>query len=282
MASTWRFTGPSADPVAAGVRDDDLPEAGEERAQEDEARAHLRGRLERHEQPVHVAGRDLVDVRLGDDPPRLPRSWSVSTMTRTSSISGTFVNRQRSPVRVAAASSLRAAFFEPLTRTVAAERHASLDAEDLARHRRRRELPVERPGVSHRPVRRVSPRAAPGGALGDPDAQECLPQVRPGAGEIGRLDEPGLQRPFRASRRASSARSRSISEARSAVSAMTTTRSGSTWTNPPAMAKYSSSSPPFRMRSSPNPRDERSGAWCGRMPISPSLVGHATNSTSSR
>ena len=35
-------------------------------------------------------------------------------MTRTSSISGTLVNRQRSPVRVAAASSLRAAFFEPL------------------------------------------------------------------------------------------------------------------------------------------------------------------------
>ena len=39
-------------------------------------------------------------------------------MTRTSSISGTFENRQRSPVSVAAASSLRAAFFEPLTRTV--------------------------------------------------------------------------------------------------------------------------------------------------------------------
>ena len=39
-------------------------------------------------------------------------------MTRTSSISGTFVNRQRSPVRVAAASSLRAAFLAPLIGTV--------------------------------------------------------------------------------------------------------------------------------------------------------------------
>ena len=42
----------------------------------------------------------------------------MSAMTRTSSISGTFVNRQRSPVRVAAASIFRAAFFEPLIGTV--------------------------------------------------------------------------------------------------------------------------------------------------------------------
>ena len=39
-------------------------------------------------------------------------------MTRTSSISGTLVSRQRSPVRVAAASSLRAAFLAPLIGTV--------------------------------------------------------------------------------------------------------------------------------------------------------------------
>ncbi len=39
-------------------------------------------------------------------------------MTRTSSISGTFSNRQRSPVRVAAASSFSAAFLAPLTWTV--------------------------------------------------------------------------------------------------------------------------------------------------------------------
>jgi hypothetical protein len=39
-------------------------------------------------------------------------------MTRTSSISGTFVNRQRSPVSVAAASILSAAFLAPLIGTV--------------------------------------------------------------------------------------------------------------------------------------------------------------------
>ncbi len=39
-------------------------------------------------------------------------------MTRTSSISGTLVSRQRSPVSVAAASSLSAAFLAPLIGTV--------------------------------------------------------------------------------------------------------------------------------------------------------------------
>src|SRR3954454_17772745 len=38
-------------------------------------------------------------------------------MTRTSSISGTFVKRQRSPVRVAAENIFNAAFFEPLIGT---------------------------------------------------------------------------------------------------------------------------------------------------------------------
>jgi hypothetical protein len=55
-------------------------------------------------------------------------------MTRTSSISGTFVKRQRSPVRVAAASSFRAAFFEPLIGT-SPSADAALDPEDLAGHR---------------------------------------------------------------------------------------------------------------------------------------------------
>ena len=38
-------------------------------------------------------------------------------MSATSAISGMFVKRQRSPVRVAAASSFRAAFLEPLMGT---------------------------------------------------------------------------------------------------------------------------------------------------------------------
>ena len=56
---------PAADAVAAGVADDDPPEARQERPEQDEAGAHLRGRLERHEQPVDVARRDLVRVGRG-------------------------------------------------------------------------------------------------------------------------------------------------------------------------------------------------------------------------
>ena len=54
---------PPADPVAAGVADDDPAEAGEERPEEDEAGPHLGRRLEGHEQPLDVARGDLVDVR---------------------------------------------------------------------------------------------------------------------------------------------------------------------------------------------------------------------------
>ena len=128
---------PPADPVAARVADDHPAEPGEERAEQDERGAHLGRRLERHEQPVDVARGDLVDVRRPDGRRRRPRSRRVSAITRTSSISGTFVNRQRSPVRVAAASSLRAAFFEPLIGTEPIERPAALDPEHLAGDRRR-------------------------------------------------------------------------------------------------------------------------------------------------
>ena len=53
---------PAPDPIAARVADDHAPEPRQQRAQEDEAGPHLRCRFERHEEPVHVAGRDLVDV----------------------------------------------------------------------------------------------------------------------------------------------------------------------------------------------------------------------------
>ena len=132
---------PPADPVAAGVADDDPPEARQQRAQQDEAGAHLGRRLERHEQPVHVARGDLVDVRAPGWSTTTPRSRRVSAMTRTSSISGTLVNRQRSPVSVAAASSLSAAFLAPLIRHRAAERPAALDAEGLPRSRARAGTP---------------------------------------------------------------------------------------------------------------------------------------------
>ena len=63
---------PPADPVAAGVADDDPPEARQERPQQDEAGAHLGRRLERHEQPVDVARGDLVDVGGAGGRPRRP------------------------------------------------------------------------------------------------------------------------------------------------------------------------------------------------------------------
>ena len=66
----------------------------------------------------------------------------------------------------------------------------------------------------------------------------------------------------------------------SAISAITTTLSGRTWRNPPAIAKASTSEP-FRMRSSPTPSIDTSGAWWGRTPSSPSMPGSVTASTSS-
>ena len=59
---------PPPDAVAAGVRDDHPPEAGQQRAEEDERCAHLHGRLERDEEPLRVAGAELkgVGVRVAD------------------------------------------------------------------------------------------------------------------------------------------------------------------------------------------------------------------------
>ena len=105
--------GPPADPVAARVADDHPAEPREQRPQQDEARraSWPPPRAARTASPRRRG--DLVDVGRGWST-TTPRSRSVSAMTRTSSISGTFVNRQRSPVSVAAASSFSAAFFAPL------------------------------------------------------------------------------------------------------------------------------------------------------------------------
>ena len=95
--------------------------------------------------------------------------------------------------------------------------------------------------------------------LGDPDAQQRPLHRGPRTGQVGRLLEALLDARARPLAGPASAASRSISDARSAVSAMTTTLSGRTWRNPPAMAK-DSSWPPLRMRSSPMPSVESSGA----------------------
>ena len=54
--------GPAADPVPAGVADDDAPETCQQRAEQDEAGPHLGRRLEGHEQPLGVAAGNFVDV----------------------------------------------------------------------------------------------------------------------------------------------------------------------------------------------------------------------------
>src|SRR5436190_2820849 len=104
----------------------------------------------------------------------------------------------------------------------------------------------------------------------------CWSWTRAAARSTESLPAPSSARS--ASRRASCARSTSISLAMSAVSAITTTRSGRTWRKPPTIANDSSDAP-FRIRSSPTPSIETSGAWCGSTPSSPSTPGSWTEST---
>ena len=121
------------------------------------------------------------------------------------------MSRQRSPVRVAAASSLSAAFLAPLIADGPVQRRAALDAEDLPRHRLGMELPVERSGVGHAggPSAAV-PRTlavAPFGDAGSGGAR--LQWARAAARSAASVAPPSSARS--ASRRASCAFSRSIS-----------------------------------------------------------------------
>ena len=116
-------------------------------------------------------------------------------MTRTSSISGTFVKRQRSPVSVAAASSLSAAFLLPLIGHLAAQRPAAVDAERLALDRQLLVLPVERTSVGH-VGSAARARTLAVAALGDADAQQRALQRGAGAGQVGRLLEALCERPL--------------------------------------------------------------------------------------
>ena len=153
IASTWRSTGRRPIRSPPGLLMMTRPKRARSGPRRMKLARILAAASSGHEQPLDVARGDLVDVRLGWST-TTPRSRSVSAMTRTSSISGTFVNRQRSPVRVAAASSFSAAFFAPLIGDRAARA-----AGRPRRGRRSRVdrlgavLPVERSGVSHRSVR---------------------------------------------------------------------------------------------------------------------------------
>ena len=140
---------PAADPVAARVADDHPAEAGQERAEQDEAGAHLGRGLERARTATRRRPRRSRRCSAPAGRRRPRGRGSVSAMTRTSSISGTFVKRQRSPVSVAAAMSFRAAFFAPLIGTVPCSGWPPSTRKSSRVDGFRVVLPVERPRVSH-------------------------------------------------------------------------------------------------------------------------------------
>ena len=140
---------PPADPVAARVADDDPPEAGQERPEQDEAGAHPGGRLERDEQPLDVARGDLVDVvgRVVHDDPEVaqrlghdPHVLDLGDVGEPAALAGQGRGGEELEGRV-----LRAA-----DRDRPVQRPPALDPEDLPGDRLGVVLPVERPRVSHR------------------------------------------------------------------------------------------------------------------------------------
>ena len=184
-------------------------------------------------------------------------------MTRTSSISGTFVNRQRSPVRVAAAISLRAAFLAPLIGTVPRRARPPSTRKTSRWHRRRAVLPVERARVRPPAALSAVPRTLAVAALGDADAGGA-PAGGPRGRRRGRRPRgAALQRPLRlAAGLVRPSRGRSPT-AMSAISAITTTLSGRTWRKPPTIANDSSRRP-CGSAARRAPSMETSGAWCGQ------------------
>ena len=146
------------------------------------------------------------------------------------------MSRQRSPVRVAAASSLSAAFLAPLIATRAR----------AAAGRPRPGRPPGRPAPGCTPSGTAwhQPWSGPSRAAADPRGVVARRRGSGGAPAAAGRGRPTGRRPRgsrvssarSASRRASWAFSRSISLAMSAVSAMTTTLSGRTWRKPPTIA----------------------------------------------
>src|SRR5260221_13588429 len=111
-------------------------------------------------------------------------------MTRTSSISGTFVDRQRSPVRVAAASSFRAAFFAPLIATVPLSgRPPSMSSAVCSTGSGRYSHWKGRASamVWSSSVLAAVPRTLAMTALGDPDPEERLLERRSRGRQVGAL-----------------------------------------------------------------------------------------------
>src|SRR4051812_40962389 len=120
-------------------------------------------------------------------------------MTRTSSISGTLVSRQRSPVSVAAAKSFSAAFFAPLIGTVPfSGRPPSIRNTSRAtgsgwysQWKGRASAIVPSRSPSGAVTRSLSVPA-----FRDPDPQQRLLELRAGGSEVGDVVAGSLERPL--------------------------------------------------------------------------------------
>src|SRR5688500_8252929 len=115
-------------------------------------------------------------------------------MTRTSSISGTLVNRQRSPVSVAAASIFRAAFLAPLIATVP-DSGLPPSTRKISRWTGSGTYSQWNGLASATPLP-AAPRALPVASLGDADPEERLLQGGPGGRQVGAFAVPRFEGPL--------------------------------------------------------------------------------------
>jgi hypothetical protein len=101
----------------------------------------------------------------------------------------------------------------------------------------------------------------------DADPEECLLERRARRGKVGALVVAGLEGTFRLAARL--------------LGFLEVDLAGHVGCRKPPTMANDSSLPPLRMRSSPTPSIDTSGAWWGSTPSSPSEPGSWTESTSS-
>ena len=150
---------PAPNPVAAGVTDDDPPETGEQRAQQDEAGPHLGRRLKWHEEPLRIAAGDLVDVGLrmvdghadiGQDLGQDAHVLDFGHVGEAAALAGQSGGGHQLERGVLGAADADRALQAP----------AALDPEDLAVNLLGVVLPVKRTSVGHPAIRRPAVPAA--------------------------------------------------------------------------------------------------------------------------
>ena len=228
---------PPPDPVAARVADDHAPEPGQERAEQDERGAHLGRRLERDEQPVDVARGDLVHAvaRVVDDHAEVPQDLGhdahvldLRDVLEPAALAREARGREQlegGVLRAGDRARCRAAAGRRRSGTPRAAAPPGRTPSGTAWRQPCGDHPPRASGPPGGDARRRGCGSAPAGARRGRPTGPHPRRTRPRA--------PARPRPVPAW-----AFSRSISDARSAVSAMTTTLSGRTCRNPPAMAKH--------------------------------------------